>query len=505
MQLNEIVKNFLRQPEPQTDKESSTVKPQNLLVDLTNNDMYPNTGSFFDDENANSGLFGQSEISDIIFKQKEKIMKYRQLATVPDVTDALDEIVNEIIFNYDDQVPLQIDIDEENQKLVDAISEKFDKIVKLTNIKRNLFQIVKNSYIDGQCIMHCAYDKSNTKNGIRSIKMIEPSMLYFDTKTNTYKYMTEDKGFNTSFAVNNLDNKVSYSIEELVREDFGLYDGKINLSYLEYAIKPANMLKTLEDLLIPLRFSRSISRRVFNVDIGDLPAKRGAEVMRDYQGKFKYKKFYNNDTGEVSNQQHITSMVEDYWFANRAGGKGTTVDVLDESGNLGELDDILYFARKLYRSMKIPSSRIHLDPEADHEYDYETTRVSKEDMKFFMFISRVRQVYSSLFKEILKREVVSSGVMSQQEWDDKEDFIAISFVNENKFIEKMKLDNFMAKLEIYSTAQEYQGKLFSVNTILKDIFRFTDEDIEEEFKKISEEETNDLYGKFYGGEDDSQW
>jgi hypothetical protein len=309
--------------------------------------------------------------------------------------------------------------------------------------------------------------------------------------------MTDDKAI-----ILRHDDNQAYSIEELVREDFGMYDGKVNLGYLEYAIKPANVLKTLEDLLIPLRFSRSISRRVFNVDIGDLPAKRGAEVMRDYQGKFKYKKFYNNETGEVSNQQHITSMVEDYWFANRSGGKGTTVDVLDESGNLGELDDILYFAKKLYRAMKIPSNRIDINPEGDKDFSFDETRTTKEDMKFFMFISRIRQVYSSLFKEILKREIVSSGVMSEQEWDDKEDFIKISFVNENKFIEKMKLDNFMSKLEIYTTASEHQGKLFSVNTVLKDIFRFTDEEIEEEFKKIQEEEKDPLYSKFYGQDED---
>ena len=502
MILTEIVKSFLKQPNEIKDDGSSTVSQQNVLVDLTNNDTYPNTGSFFDNDQFSGGLFGKSEISDIIFKQKEKIMKYRQLAMTPDVTDALDEIVNEIIFSYDDAIPLQIDVNEENEKLVNAVTEKFDKIVKLVNVKRNLFQIVKRSYIDGQCIMHCAYDQKNTKNGIKSIKMIEPAMLYFDTKSNTYKYMSEDK----TVVLQHTD-KTAFSIEELVREDFGLYDGKINLCYLEYAIKPANILKTLEDLLIPLRFSRSISRRVFNVDIGDLPAKRGAEVMRDYQGKFKYKKFYNNETGEVSNQQHITSMVEDYWFANRSGGKGTTVDVLDESGNLGELDDILYFARKLYRAMKIPSNRIDINPEGDKDFSFDETRTTKEDMKFFMFISRIRQVYSSLFKEILKREIISTGIMSEQEWDDKEDLISISFVNENKFIEKMKLDNFMSKLEIYQTASEHQGKLFSVNTVLKDIFRFTDEEIEEEFKKIQEEENDPLYAKFYGNneEGDAKW
>jgi hypothetical protein len=267
------------------------------------------------------------------------------------------------------------------------------------------------------------------------------------------------------------------------------------------------MLRTLEDLLIPLRFSRSISRRVFNVDIGDLPNKRGAEVMREYQGKFKYKKFYNNETGEVSNQQHITSMVEDYWFANRSGGKGTTVDVLDESGNLGELTDILYFAKKLYRAMKIPSNRIDINPEGDKDYSFDETRTTKEDMKFFMFVSRLRQVYSSLFKEILKREVVSTGVMSEAEWDEREDSISIQFINENKFIEKMKLENFMRALEIYQSASEHQGKLFSVSRILSDVFRMSDEQITDEFKEIQKEEKNPLFAKFYGGVDDgeSKW
>lgn len=503
MIINEVVKSFLKQPADVSDKESSIVHPTNVLIDLTNNDLYPNTGSFFDD-NLNSGIFGRNETADILYKQKEKIMKYRQLAMTTDVTEAVDEIVNEIIFSFDDKIQIKIYIENENEKLVKAITDKFNKVNKLINVKRNLFQIVKRSYVDGQIIMHCAYDKSTTKGGLKSIKMIEPAMLYLDGKTNSYKYMNEDKVIGNIFR----HNKLEYSIEEIVREDFGLYDGKINLGYLEYAIKPANMLRTLEDLLIPLRFSRSISRRIFNVDIGELPNKRGLEVMNEYQAKFKYKKFYNNETGEVSNQQHITSMVEDYWFANRSGGKGTEVTTLDESGNLGEMGDILYFAKKLYRAMKIPSSRIDINPEADKDFDWESTRTSKEDMKFFMFISRLRQVYSSLFKEILKREVISSGIVSESEWEDLEENIEISFSNENKFIEKMKLENFTRQIEIYAATQEYQGKLFPVNKILKDVFRFSDEEIEENFKEIQKEEKDPLYSKFYANDDeesDGKW
>lgn len=502
MQITEVVKNFLRQPENTQADKSSEVKNDNILTDLTNNDLYPNTGAFFDDDQYGSGLFGKSAISDIIQKQKLKIMKYRQLAMLPDASDAIDEIVNEVIFSFDDKIPLKINVDEENDKLVKAITDKFYKVVKITDLKRQLFNIVKRSYIDGQVILHCAYDKKNTKNGIQNVKMIEPCMLYFDTKENVYKYMTEENGLTGT----SQQNQTAYSIEELIREDFGLYDGKINLGYLEYALKSANQLQTLEDLLIPLRFSRSISRRVFNVDIGDLPNKRGQEVMREHQSKFKYKKFYNSETGEVTNQQHITSMVEDYWFANRSGGKGTQVDLLDETGNLGELDDILYFARKLYRSLKIPSSRISINPDADQDFDYDTTRVTKEDMKFFMFISRIRQVYSSLFKEILKREVVSTGIMTEPEWEDKEDQIEISFSNENKFIEKMKIVNLQEQIEAYATVKEYAGSLMSHQRAMKEVFKWTDEEILENLKEIAEEKKDEKFAGFYDDPDgDGRW
>jgi len=265
------------------------------------------------------------------------------------------------------------------------------------------------------------------------------------------------------------------------------------------------MLKTLEDLLVPMRFSRSISRRIFNVDISDLPNKRGSEVMREHQTKFKYKKFFNNESGEVSNQQHITSMVEDYWFANRSGGKGTTVDTLDETGNLGELNDILYFSKKLYRSLKIPVSRISNNPETDQSWSFDETRTTKEDMKFFMFISRLRLVYSSMFKSILKREIISCGIMNEEEWNSIEQDIQIQFVQENKFIEKMKLEAFISKMGIYTNIQEHQGKLFAVETILQEIFKMSNDEIKDEFKKIKKEEKDPLFANFYKEDDSSSW
>ena len=190
-------------------------------------------------------------------------------------------------------------------------------------------------------------------------------------------------------------------------------------------------------------------------------------------------------------------MVEDYWFANRSGGRGTTVETLDETGNLGEIDDILYFARKLYRSLNIPISRLYLDQEADHTFDYETTSITHEEMAFFMFVSRLRKVYTKAFKELLKRQVVSQGIMTEAEWTTKENDIEIQFTNENSFIEKMKLDNFQKCMDIYSSMQEQQGKVISVKELMKKIFNYSDEEIQDILKEIKKEKEDPLLKDFY--------
>ena len=502
--LTETVKRFLKNPNRDPNKDSSKVHNVDTLSNLPN-DSDLRSGSFFDidPESQFGGGFYHAEISDILIRQREKILEYRQLAMNPDVSNALDDIVNEIIFVYDNISPLKLEMTEnENQKLQKAIQDAFETVERMIGIKKNLFNIVKSSYVDGQCILHLAYDKVHQKEGIKRIRQIDPINFYFDMEKKKYRYFRNELTSKNLYQVVELDpTEYEYDPEEIVRVDFGLHQDNLNLSYLEEAIKSANMLKTLEDLLIPLRFSRSISRRVFNVDIGDLPSKRGEEIMREYQKKFKYKKFYNNETGEVTNQQHITSMVEDYWFANRSGSRGTTVDLLDESGNLGELNDILYFAKKLYRSLKIPSNRIEINPDGDHDFSYDSNQVSKEDLKFFMFISRVRQVYTELFKEVLKREVVSTGIMTEKEWLENEMNINIQFVNENTFIEKMNIDTFNSKMDIYKNIVDEQGKIFPVRYILSKIFNMSDNEIDDNLNAIQKEKKDKRLEQFYTQDD----
>jgi len=489
--LLEKVKNFLK---IQSSEEKEPDVPEDKILNNFETDAYT-TGAFMDDEYTT--IFNQRDKASQLEAQKNKIMLYRHISKLEEVSDAIDEICNEITYSETKDI-IKVQVNEENEKIQDAIQKAFGKICKLINIQKNLYNIVRQSYIDGQVIFHCKYNKT-LSDGIEKIQMVEPIYLYFDKKSQKYKYYQKDK----SFVKQREDIKtLTYEKEEIIRETFGLSEGNIITGYLEYVIKSANQLKVLEDLLIPLRFSRSISRRIFNVDTGELSNSKSVQAMQDIQKKFKYKKFYNTETGEITNQQHITSMVEDYWFANRSGAKGTQVDVLDETGNLGEINDILYFQKKVYKALKIPSNRISTNTDNQEDFDYDTTSISREDIKFFMFINRLRKVYLEVFNELLKRELISTNIMTAEDYNEYKDKIEIIFTNEVLFIERMKLNNFSNKLDIYATAQEYAGKLMPVQTILKIIFKWTDEEIDENFKLIEKESTDDRFKSFYQEEDD---
>lgn len=497
--LEKLKKTFLKQPSQQP----LNVTPNKIQSDLTNTDDYLVYRSFFDSEYNNlTGALNSAQV----YKQAEKIDLYRKIAEYPEVSDAIDEIVDEICYTQDLEEFLKIECDTDNKQLDNAIVESFEEILKLMNIDKNIYDLIRQIYIDGQGNILCEYHEGKLVN----LKYIDPKYLTFDFEKGVYKYVDEynslyltrvmQNGQQRNYRKTTTDAEIinEYNIDEVVHIDFGKIDNKegLILSYLERAIKPANMLKTLEDLLIPLRFSRSISRRVFNVDVSDLPTSKAEMAMKKIQEQFKYKKFLNTETGEVTNQQHITGMVEDYWFANRNGQKGTSVDTIDETGNLGELGDIMYFYKKLYRSLGIPTNRISTSDE-DKNFDYDSSQITKEDFKFYLFINRLRKIYIDMFVNILKRHVITKGIMSEDEFNQYQDKIKIFFVGENYYLERMKLANFEKRLNIYSSARDYSGTLFSVEYLYKNIFKFDDDEIKEMMTEIQKEKKNPLFKHLY--------
>lgn len=490
--LTETVKSFFKPHKSK--KMSSTVNPKNVINNLSDENGFLRLTDFFDYQEENPFVnYTDMTQEELVLKQMTKIKNYRACAMQPEVSNAIDIIANEIVFAYEG-FPLKLNVDIDNEALVNAMQKAFDKIITLGNFDKNLFEVVKKAYIDGQLIIHCQFDKSSTKKGIQKLRQIEPCGLYFDFQDRIWKYIENSPN---AIYFNQMENE-TYSQEEIVRMDFGLYeDNWLCLSYLEYSMKLANMLRSLEDMLIPLRFSRSVSRRVFKVDVGRLPHKQAEEYMHKIQEKFKYKKFYNNETGEISNQQHITSMVEDYWFSNRGGDKGVEVETIDESDNLGEITDILYLNRKLYRSLHIPMSHLSIDEDAEHNFQIDATETTQEDLQFMCFVSRLRKVYAQLFKDLLKREVISTKIMTEQEWDQYNASITVDFTNENLFIEKMKVQLLNDKIEAWDSIKEIGGTVMPFKELMKRTFGLTENQIQENLDAIEDEKKSGKFNIFY--------
>jgi len=491
-----LEKPFLNRPE----EYNLTSKPEkdNVIRDL--DDIIP-TG-FYDDGSNNSLMNDRMASKEKIVKEQNNLISaYRKIANTPEVADAVDEIVDEAIFSPGSDDILELDFtDELHDELKDKLIETLKKVTEKINLDKNIYAMFYNFYVDGQLKIHTPYNKDDLSDGPQRIKILSPIGLQFNFSKDRWEYInlgTNNYGFTSSNA------KKVFDREEIISIDSGLYSNDLILSNLHRAIKPANMLNTLEDMLIPLRFSRSVARRIFNIDVSRLNNKKAKEVMEKTQSKFKYKKFYNLEDGTISNQQHISSLTEDYWFPNRGGEKGTTVDTLDETGNLGELGDIEYIKTKLYSSLKVPIDRMKLTGPSEAQFDYDRTSITREELKFYNFISRLRNQFLELFYELMKREVITTGIASESEWDYIRKGMRIKFSTENKFFEKMEREQIVDAMNLFRDVEEIAGKYVSFEFLYKKVLKFSDEEINETLEQIEKEEKDPRWKRFYEEDEDN--
>lgn len=242
----------------------------------------------------------------------------------------------------------------------------------------------------------------------------------------------------------------------------------------------------MEDLLIPLRFSRSVSRRVFNIDVGDLPYAKAMQAVKEIQDKFKYKKYYDVEKGTISHSSSMASIVEDYYFPNRSGGRGTVVDVLQETNNLGETGDIEYFKSKLYVALKVPLGRI-AGSEKGNLFDFSGSQIENDELKFFAFVNKLRQRFNILFVEMLRRQLIVKGIIKNDEFEMIKNSISIKWEKENNFIERQNIELFKSRLDLYEGVKDYIGDLYSRKYVLKNVLKMSDEEIEQMKTEIQEE------------------
>lgn len=489
-----------KQPKTYTDNGDDT-RMVDKAIKVSHDSINPNVG-FYDDVDDTSWTRKSAKVG-AIAQQVDLINEYRKLADSAEGRMAIDEIVNEAIFSPGVLKTLKITVNDSKltEKTCNTIIESFNQIEDVFDVEMIISYMFERWYVDGQLAIQVIYDNAKLDEGIIGINILDPRYLTYIKSKGTWQYadfivnqMTHQK----EIRIENSTGR-EYTNEEIIFISSELFedaladiagDGiKIIKSHLHNAIKVHNQLTSLEDMLIPMRFSRSVSRRVFNVDVGDLPASKAEAALNRIKDKFKYKKFYDVDRGTISNQMHIASLVEDYWFQNRGGTKGTQVETLDESGNLGELGDIMYFKKKLFSALKIPQSRVSDEANGQvGEFDYGATQVSREEIKFFAFIQKLRKQFLRLFREALKRHLLYTGVIAtESEWSEIRKYINIQFSKENVFLETMETELLTKKVGLYGDMADLIGTEFSKAWVRKNVLKLTDEEIATMKKEIAEE------------------
>lgn len=429
----------------------------------------------------------------------ELIRKYRITAEQPECDMAIEDIVNEAIVSDDDQSPIEVNLDALDQpdKIKDAIREEFDNVVKLLNFNENGHDIFRRWYIDGRIFYHVIVDEKNLKKGIQEVRSIDALKIRkvreikeeLDEKTGAKLVTGVEEYFmytENGVGVGNVDTGFKIAKEAIIYITSGLldYSKKRVLSHLNKAIKPVNMLRMMEDSLVIYRLSRAPERRIFYVDVGNLPKGKAEEYMRNVMNNYRNKLVYDAETGEIRDDRKHMSMLEDFWLPRREGGRGTEVTTLPGGDNLGQIDDILFFQRKLYRSLNVPIGRM----ESDTGFNLgRAIEINREELKFHKFISRLRKRFSYIFMDILRIQLLLKGVITQKDWPGFQENIRFDFRQDSYFAESKDNEILKERIQMLDAVSQHIGKYFSTQWVQKNVLRQTDEEIEKIQKEIEDE------------------
>ena len=431
----------------------------------------------------------------------ELIKRYRGVSMHPEVDMAIDEIVNESIVTseVDGSVKLNMDnVEGVNDRIKDQIHEEFEAILNMLSFNDYGPDIFKRWYIDGRMVHHLVVNESNLKSGIQEIRPIDASKIRKvkevkkkkDPATNadviekvTEFYIFEDKQ-TTSYGGNK--SAIRISTDSISYVTSGLQDEsrKKIVSYLHKALKPVNQLRMMEDSLVIYRLSRAPERRIFYVDVGNLPRGKAEEYMTSIMTKYKNKIVYDANTGEIKDDRKHMSMLEDFWLPRREGGKGTEITTLPGGENLGQMDDVLYFQKKLYRALNVPVNR--LEQEAQFSLG-RSSEISRDELKFQKFIDRLRRRFSALFLNILKKQLILKGIITEDDWDLWKNDLYIDYVRDNHFTELKDAEIMENRLRLLGEVSAYVGEYFSKEWVMKNVLYFDDEKIQELQGQMSKE------------------
>ena len=425
------------------------------------------------------------------------IMKYRGNAMHPEVDMAIEDIVNESITGSELKQTLDLNLEDVKapDRIKKVIKEEFDEIYGMLNFKELGHDIFRRWYIDGRMYHHLVINETNPKEGIVEIRPIDAAKMRKVKKIKKKKdpvtgadiiekteefFVFQEKPGSSTNGVKMTADSVSYVTSGLLSED----RRKI-ISYLHKALKPINQLRMMEDSLVIYRLARAPERRIFYIDVGNLPRGKSEQYMKDIMAKYRNKLVYDAKTGEIRDDRKHMSMLEDFWLPRREGGRGTEISTLPGGENLGQIDDVLFFQKKVYKSLNVPVNRL----EQESQFSLgRSTEVNRDELKFQKFIDRLRMRFSHLFYGILKKQLILKGICTEEDWEDWKNDITVDFVKDNHFTELRDAEVMRERIQTLDMLQNYVGEYFSKEWIQKNILMLSEEDVEKMKKEISGEE-----------------
>ena len=457
---------------------------------------------------AGGGFFGQ--ILDTDGRERtdlDLIRRYRDISLQSECDTAIEDIINEgIVSNQNDQA-VQITLDRLPfpEKIKRKIRLEFGEILRLLNFEQKGHDIFRRWYIDGRIFYHKIIDTKNPRKGITELRYIDSSKIKkvrelktnIDPKTgvemvekiNEY-YIYNEKGLGFA-GMGGSNQGVKIAADSITYTPSGLIDGNSGrvISYLHKAIKPVNQLRMIEDALVIYRISRAPERRIFYIDVGNLPKVKAEQYLKDVMNRYRNKLVYDATTGEIRDDRNHMSMLEDFWLPRREGGRGTEITTLPGGSNLGEIDDIQYFQKKLYRSLNVPISRM----ESDAGFSLgRTTEITRDELKFTKFVQRVRKKFVPMFTDILKTQLLLKGIIAAEDWPDIQEHVQYDFLQDGHFAELKDAELLEGRINALDSIQSYIGTFFSKEYVLKKILRMNDVDIDEMNDQIKREREMDV-------------
>jgi hypothetical protein len=472
------------------------------------------------DHFVSSGFFGSYvDIEGVYRTEFDLIKRYREMALHPECDSAIEDIVSEAIVSDTNDSPVEIELSNLNASdgIKKRIREEFKNILDLLDFDRKSHEIYRNWYIDGRLYYHKVIDFKKPEEGIQELRYIDAMKMRYIRQQK--KTTDADKRFRLANANPNNQNPMEYEFPEM--EEYFIYNPKMTyptgnasalggeagikmtkdsityctsglvdrnkgstLSYLHKAIKSLNQLRMIEDSLVIYRLSRAPERRVFYIDVGNLPKVKAEQYLRDVMMRYRNKLVYDANTGEIRDDKKMMSMMEDFWLPRREGGRGTEITTLPGGQNLGEITDIEYFKKKLYRSLNVPPSR--MDGEGGFNLG-RSSEILRDEVKFSKFVGRLRKRFSYMFNDMLKTQLILKNIITPEDWETMDEHIQYDFLYDNHFAELKDAELLNERLNMVQVAEPYIGKYFSQDYVRRKILRQTDIEIIEQDSMIKKE------------------